>query len=420
MFIVTASVVIIAALISLLLSPQQTQSAPFLLRQLAQHQFAWGQSTTQVPISTVSVLAKRLLSRDPTLPPALLAAVPPADTIPMQAVRDYTNAQRLERIKDLCAHYDCQVSEVDHLYKLTPLHIAALSGDVDLMDYLRQHGAVPTPDHVGRKPANLTFENFIANAKRAAREEGRQCEFPVVHFDGSNEAMDEARRLVGEGEPVLLRGAFWHYASQRKAWDVGRLVGEFGDMNVTVGAVPYAAAFDLEIREMPLKEFYNKYMGGEGMGERWYVFNKGAEVCREGYDALARMVEEVFPKDLVEHPDVTGGVEGIHFFLGGSGSGAPFHIHADAVNAAVGGRKRWFVFTPRKTLYSRKTIHKWVEEDYEQLAEEDRPLECIQTPGDIVYVPLDWGHAVLNLDDNTFGYALELLNHRDTFSHLWR
>lgn len=298
--------------------------------------------------------------------------------------------------------------------------MAAVSGDTQLMHYLKQLGAVPRPDHVGRKPANLTFEHFITNARRAAREQGTQCEFPVVHFDGSQAAKEEARRLVGEGEPVLLRGAFWHYASEMKGWDVARLVEEFGHMTVTVGAVPYAAAFDLETREMALSQFYDRHMGGEGMAERWYVFNKGAEVCREGYEALARMVKEVFPKELLEHPDVTGGVDGIHFFLGGSGSGAPFHIHADAVNAAVGGRKRWFVFTPRKTLYSRKTIHRWVKEDYEELAEEDRPLECVQSPGDIVYVPLDWGHAVLNLDENTFGYALELLNRRDTFSHLWR
>jgi ribosomal protein L16 Arg81 hydroxylase len=71
-------------------------------------------------------------------------------------------------------------------------------------------------------------------------------------------------------------------------------------------------------------------------------------------------------------------------------------------------------------LYSRKHIKRWLDEDYEGLAEAEKPLECIQRPGDVIYVPLDWGHAVINLEENTFGYALELLNKRDTFAEFDR
>lgn len=419
---VSISVAAVATLISLLLNFYASHNPPSLLREIAAHQFAWGKSTTDVPISTVSVFAKRLLSRDPTLPHDLLAIVTPADTIPIQPVRDYTNAQRLARIKAFCAKHVCDVSETDHHFKLTPLHLAALSGDSALSKYLLDHGAEPRADHVGRLPRNLTFASFIANSRRFAREAGRQCEFPVVEYDGSKEARAEARRLVSEGEPVLLRGAFWHYAPRMAEWKVGQMVQEFKEMRVTVGHVPYAAAFNLSTQQMRLGEFYERFVrsGSEGRGTPLYVFNKGAAMCEDGYGALARLVEEAFPSELVEHPDVTGGLEGIHFFFGKNGTGAPFHIHADAVNAAVHGVKRWFVFTPATTIYSRKTIKEWAEEDYSELGEDERPLECLQEAGDVVYVPLDWGHAVLNVEDNTFGYALELLNRRDTFSHLWR
>lgn len=420
---VSISVAAIATLISLLLSFYASHNPPSLLREIAAHQFAWGKSTTDVPISTVSVFAKRLLSRDPTLPNDLLTIISPADTISIQPVRDYTNAQRLARIKTFCARHVCDVSETDQRFKLTPLHLAALAGDSALSKYLVDHGAEPSADHVGRLPRNLTFASFIANSRRSAREAGRQwCEFPVVEYDGSEKAKAETRRLVSEGEPVLLRGAFWRYAPRMAEWDVGKMVEEFKEMRVTVGHVPYAAAFNLSTHEMSLGEFYERFVRVESETRRLplYVFNKGAALCADGYGALARLVEEAFPSELVEHPDVTGGLEGIHFFFGGKGTGAPFHIHADAVNAAVHGLKRWFVFTPAKTIYSRKTIKEWAEEDYPGLGDGERPLECLQQAGDVVYVPLDWGHAVLNVEDNTFGYALELLNRRDTFSHLWR
>ena len=101
-----------------------------------------------------------------------------------------------------------------------------------------------------------------------------------------------------------------------------------------------------------------------------------------------------------------------------TGSGAPLHIHADAINMVVSGEKKWYIQTPQKTMYSRKPVKEWVEQDVERYDETDLPLECTQRAGDIVYIPMDWGHAILNTKDNTFGYAIEVLNKRDTFSHL--
>lgn len=326
----------------------------------------------------------------------------------------------MQRVKRFCSLNRCNPSEADPHFGLTPLHLAAVAGDHELTQYLTSLGAVPQPDHVARLPRNLSFANFISNSKKWARAAGRNdCDFPIVNYDGSPEARAEASRLVGEGEPVLLRGAFTHYARDMD-WDVTKWVHQFREMQVTVGHVPYAAAFNLSTNRMNLGEYYERFVKPESDAPL-YVFNKGQEVCHDGYHALGRLVEEAFPSpQLVAHPDETGGMAGIHFFFGKKGSGAPFHIHADAINAAVSGEKRWFVFTPGKTLYSRKTIKRWVEEDYPSLKEEDRPLECVQKKGDVVYVPLDWGHAVLNVEENTFGYALELLNRRDTLSHLWQ
>lgn len=388
-----------------------------LLQTLAHSQFAWQSSTTPIPISAVSVIAKALLSQDThSLPPQLSSHLPHDDTLHLQVVRDYTNAKRLSRVKQFCSDA-CDVNEVDPHYGLTPLHLAAITGDKNLHDWLLARGAVPTSDRYGRKPLNLSFTNFIANSKKWRKTP--DCDFPTVDFSegASGEALNEVRRLVGEGEPVLMRRAYTAYDSA--PWGVENFVHKFRDTVVTVGLVPYANAFNLTTKSMPLGEYYDNFVK-RASEHPSYVFNKGSEVCRSGYTALVRLVEDAFPGEIIAHPGKTGGLDGIHFFFGARNSGAPFHVHADAVNAAVSGRKKWFVYTPGRTLYSRKSVKRWVDEDYAAMKEDDKPLECVQRPGDVVYVPLDWGHAVLNLDDNTFGFALEVLNRRDTLSHLWK
>lgn len=249
------------------------------------------------------------------------------------------------------------------------------------------------------------------------------CDLPEVVFDASagvdalREAASEARRLVGEGEPVLLRGALRHFAPRMvEGWSVERLLERFRDVRVDVGAVPYAKAFGVEVKSMTLGEYYERFVRRSGE-EPLYVFDRHSELSAAGYEAVAGMVCELFPvPSLIMDPDESGGVGGMHFYLGRPGSGAPFHIHADAVNAVVAGSKRWFVYTPKRTLYSRTPVQEWIDNDYTKLEEADKPLECIQEAGDVVYIPLDWGHAVVNLEENTFGYALELLNKRDTFA----
>jgi Cupin-like domain len=406
-----------------------------LLMALADQEFAWEASTTSIPISTASVWLKRLLSGGDGVPADLLAVAPPGDTIAVAPVRAWLNARRFERvIGGLCARsngftsaaqsIECDPTEVDPFYGLTPLHLAAASGDTPLYDWLIANGAdASVEDGVGRKAKNLTFANFVSNSKKWARAAGRtHCDLPEVVFEEGGDvehARSETRRIVSEGEPVLLRGALRYFAPQIiDDWSVERFVDEHAKVQVQVGSVPYASAFRVASTSMTLREYYETYVrpGDASDTPPLYIFDRDATVNKEGYEALAGILRDIFPiPHLIADPDTSGGVGGIHFYLGRSGSGAPLHIHADAANGLVSGSKKWFVYPPAATLYSRKPAKQWLDEEYDGIAEADKPLECVQAPGDIVYVPLDWGHAVVNLKENTFGYALELLNHRDTF-----
>lgn len=431
-----SAVVRIAVVVLLFLGRSGVLAAPpkSLLATLTENEFS-PESTTKIPVSSVSVWMKRLLSQDKTLPEDVLQRVKVKDTIAVAPVRDWLNAARFKRVvAQYCgkggeenADLPCDVNEVEADYGLTAMHVASATGDQELMRWLVENGGDPNAmDKVGRKPMNMTYQNFISNSKKWARAAGRNhCDLPEVVFAegaGADElahARSEVRRLVGEGEPILMRGVLRHYFPKLvESWDPEQFIADHGDVPVTVGAVPYAGAFDLDSSKMTLKDYYDRYVRSTENAPL-YVFDRDPVVNREGYDAVVTILRDMFPiPSLIADPEDSGGLDDIHFFLGRPSSGAPFHIHADAVNAVVKGSKRWFIYTPARTLYSRTPIQEWIDKDYQSLAEESKPLECIQEAGDMVYVPLDWGHAVVNLEENTFGYALELLNKRDTYLNL--
>ena len=131
-----------------------------------------------------------------------------------------------------------------------------------------------------------------------------------------------------------------------------------------------------------------------------------------------------------------------YFSLGGKGSGLPFHNHLDAFQAAVVGRKRWLLVEPRqKPLLStddisnrplpgmflgRATLPKptqaitsfarlheggssnltmgearstWLRDVLPALPADERPLECWQEEGDVMFVPATWEHMTVNEGD---------------------
>jgi hypothetical protein len=103
---------------------------------------------------------------------------------------------------------------------------------------------------------------------------------------------------------------------------------------------------------------------------------------------LGDLVNKAFPSPSLICPVEYGntGLDSIHFFWGSKNSGAPLHIHADAINLVVHGEKKWFVYPPLQSLYSRKHISRWLAEDYAKMNDEERPLECTQRAGTHIYL----------------------------------
>ena len=101
------------------------------------------------------------------------------------------------------------------------------------------------------------------------------------------------------------------------------------------------------------------------------------------------------------------------FSLGPVGSGSPPHYHMAAVNTLVYGRKKWTLLPPADAIYGAMPVREWhAAGGPEALRAEGRQvLECVQQPGDVVYVPDHWGHAVLNVEPSV-GFATEVATAR--------
>ena len=88
--------------------------------------------------------------------------------------------------------------------------------------------------------------------------------------------------------------------------------------------------------------------------------------------------------------------------MGGAGGGIAFHQHAGSYDEIFVGAKRWSIFPPGQAPlrqgYSVYQSHlSWLRERHKLDARDPPPWECVQYPGDVVYIPDGWMHATLHL-----------------------
>ena len=85
------------------------------------------------------------------------------------------------------------------------------------------------------------------------------------------------------------------------------------------------------------------------------------------------------------------------------------HAHRDAFNFLVYGRKRWFVYRPSDARYGSSPTLEWfrAKDGYKEAKRSNKLLECVQQPGDAMFMPQGWAHSVINID-TSIGVALEV------------
>ena len=93
----------------------------------------------------------------------------------------------------------------------------------------------------------------------------------------------------------------------------------------------------------------------------------------------------------------------LSFGVAADGSGVPFHFHNDGFSEVMHGAKRWLLYPSAPPQFDPdQTSVRWLRDVYPRLSEREAPMECVIEPGDLLYFPKDWYHAIVNLGTTVF------------------
>ncbi|OWM79976.1 hypothetical protein CDL15_Pgr006280 [Punica granatum] len=208
-------------------------------------------------------------------------------------------------------------------------------------------------------------------------------------------------------KPVLLDGLANAWPA-RTSWTIDKLLLNHGDKAFRISQK------SAQKISMKLKD-YVTYMNIQHDEDPLYIFeDKFGEIA----PGLLKdyHVPHLFQEDFF---DVLDGDQRPPFrwlIIGPQRSGASWHVDpalTSAWNTLLCGRKRWALYPPGKVPLG-VTVHvndedgdvnvetpsslQWWLDFYPLLADEDKPIECTQLPGETIFVPSGWWHCVLNLE----------------------
>ena len=187
--------------------------------------------------------------------------------------------------------------------------------------------------------------------------------------------------------------------------DLDRLVRALGDFKFPVTSIPYAPTYGAgSLTAMSLRNFVGLFEASD------------SALVRGRSDGMARHPLYIFDDsfshripDALEHlaptprafTAIAAACQLRHqLALGPRMTGAHIHFHQDAWNLLLAGEKRWFLQPPGNKTVSRKHPVDWLEDDYTAATAAGALLECTQRPGDVLFIPHHWSHAVVNVRDS--------------------
>merc|ERR1711871_89473 len=81
------------------------------------------------------------------------------------------------------------------------------------------------------------------------------------------------------------------------------------------------------------------------------------------------------------------------YFVNGKGAGATMHFHTAAYNALFFGYKNWYLAGPRHAAITGMTVDTFLERNKEKGSAAVPLVQCVQRPGDVIFVPNFYGHV---------------------------
>jgi hypothetical protein len=214
-------------------------------------------------------------------------------------------------------------------------------------------------------------------------------------------------------------------------WSLEHMVQTYGHLLVHVGeavAVPDTSGFGN--RSVVLRDFAEACALPSDVAVKETVFDRQEFVRQAGIELQAETSPAL---TYFEHWPQAGKGSTPYFSFGPKAIGLSFHAHSAAFNVVLFGAKQWFLYPPlsqpervepwttsaaansgdggtaspaswsSEELFNMTFVELlpptvWAATVKRRLLAQFRPLECVTRPGDVMYVPAGWAHAVANLE----------------------
>jgi len=201
-----------------------------------------------------------------------------------------------------------------------------------------------------------------------------------------------------QGRPLLVRGGGKMKDEIKHHYSRAGLLKLAGSHELALFEFPYANLYTgVEPQSKNVSE-YIAYLDSRDSIDLLYAF---INLRESDTDLFAYRKLPIIFDDLADHFEKLW--LGTQFNLGGELMGSPLHFHNSAVNSLVFGRKLWFLLPPARQVWSNEPIYQHL------LRTGGLPdsIKCIQEAGDLMFVPDQWTHGVINLAES-IGVAHEL------------
>ena len=249
--------------------------------------------------------------------------------------------------------------------------------------------------------------SFLLNASCDVAEEA--ADLPVATFH---------KRYRAASIPVVIRNATRQSTAEYRARTlIAALTAEYGDAEVTLSS---ANAYSYGRRKMRLAQYFEEALGARAQaawaaaadadGAADSLFYWFGEHGKEVKSLIAQYPLPRYAQPSARLAFVAASGEAssaeppaLSFGVGPDGSGVPFHFHADGFSEVLHGAKYWLL-TPGKPPRFREngTSLSWVVHDLPRLSAHERPQTCLIRPGDVLYFPHGWYHAIVNVGETVF------------------
>jgi len=215
--------------------------------------------------------------------------------------------------------------------------------------------------------------------------------------------LDQFRQsFLRTGQPCIITDVVPTWPAAQK-WHPDKLMDEYCETLIKINE--YA---DNELRvKMTMRDFL-VYMRENEDYKPLYVFDSSFQ--RRAPNMLSDYgIPQYFWEDLLAALDDQHRPAFRWWLFGSARTGTPFHQDPNgtsAWNAVTHGHKRWALYpswmqgAPGSFSGGHQINSlKWWSLVYPKLAPHEKPIEFVQGPGELIFIPSGWWHAVLNLDE---------------------